>query len=96
MNIPDSPQIRTLLSAASLLVLIIGGGIAWGTMQSQLAEQGRTTERLEILINTQQASGQVRDGRITSLELGAGRVDERLINILTGINEIKRQLEVRP
>ena len=96
MNIPDSPQVRTVLSAASLVVLIIGGGIAWGTMQSQIAEQGRTTARLETMIAAQQSGSVAREGRIVALELGAGRVDERLINILTGINEIKRQLELRP
>jgi|GEM_PF-3002603 len=94
MTIPDSPQIRTLLSAASLVVLIIGGGILWGTSQAQIEEQGRIISRLEILINTQQASGQAREARIVALELGAGRTDERLLSILSILGRIERQLEL--
>ena len=96
MNIPDNPQIRTLLSAASLVAIIVGGGVLWGTSQAQSAEQGRIIARMEVLIGQNNTADIGRDVEIRALQLGAGRVDERLINILTGINEIKRQLELRP
>jgi hypothetical protein len=95
MNIPDSPQLRTLLSAASLVAIIVGGGVLWGTSQAQSAEQGRIIARLEVLISAQQASGQAREARIVALELGAGRTDERLLSILSILGRIERQLDVQ-
>ena len=96
MNIPDSPQLRTVLLVVTLGVTLVGWGVGVGVFQSQLTAQTATAVRLERLIEQNTESGRSRDVEIRALQLGAGRVDERLINILTGINEIKRQLEVRP
>tara|TARA_R110000868_G_scaffold307378_2_gene568846 strand:- start:7536 stop:7832 length:297 start_codon:yes stop_codon:yes gene_type:complete len=96
INLTDGQDLRTLLSAASLFVLIVGGGAAFQAVRSGLEEQQRTTARLEQLIAAQNVGATAREARISALELSAGRTDERLVSILAILSRIERQLEGQP
>ena len=83
----------TMGNSVTLLAMIIGGAMVWGQMRSEMAFQAQTMIRLEGLIVAESSTTDTYETRIRSLELNAGRTDEKLLNILAALDRIEKRLE---
>jgi hypothetical protein len=79
-------NLTTVVAAANLALLLVGGGMAYQKLSGALENNSRDIAGLQV-------DASARDARIHSLELGAGRTDEKLTNILSILARIERQLE---
>lgn len=97
MTTPKIERTISIGTILTLLVLVFGGGNAWMRVQAKqegLAHQiAALSERITGMDTEFQRGAQDRELRIRALELGAGRVDEKLLNILAGIDRIEERLE---
>lgn len=88
-------SLTTILAALNLALALIGGGVAYATIQSELRVALASDVRTIAEITVIRTDGVAHKGRIRSLELGAGRTEEKLTNILASLARIERQLEER-
>jgi hypothetical protein len=89
-------NLTTLVAAANLALLLVGGGSAYATVRAELKAAHETDLRVMSEIATIRAEAANREARVRALELGAGRTEEKLNNIIEGLARIERQLETRP
>ena len=86
----------TILVVAQLALMLIGGGIAYQSLRAQIDAGRVEAARLSSDITSVRADQMSQEPRIRALELGAGRTDEKLTNILAVLARIERQLDERP
>lgn len=82
----------SLGTLATLAVMILGGGTAWGTMR---ADMGATRALIAVQaerITTVELAAAASEARIRALELSDGRKDERLNAILSTLGRIEQAL----
>jgi hypothetical protein len=91
-------QIDKRFIVVIVTILLQSAAVVWGAsaMWSSIETLRETDARLEAADVQIRIDAAAREARLRSVENGAARVDERLIAIQDGINEIKRQLEARP
>lgn len=93
------PKIDPTVSLGNLLtiaLLVFGGGTAWATMRAETQATANLIAIQAGRIDQIERSAADRELRIRSLELGAGRMDEKLLNILAALNRIEDRLGVTP
>jgi hypothetical protein len=88
-------SLTTLVAAANLALLLVGGGAAYATIRAELRIAHEADARLTLDIAALRNEAATRELRIRSLELGAGRTEEKLTSILAALTRIERQLEDR-
>lgn len=89
-------NITTILAVANLAILVFMGGGAFFSLRAETQALREAAARLEAADVQIRLDATARETRLRVVEQGAGRMEERLIAIQDGINEIKRQLEDRP
>jgi hypothetical protein len=88
-------SLTTIVAALNLALALIGGGAAYATIRAELRVAHATDARIISEIAAIRSEGVIQETRIRSLELGAGRTEEKLTNILASLVRIERQLEER-
>jgi len=73
---------------SAVCVVFIGSGI-WFSLNRDVRDN--TRDILELFVEQRS-----QDMRIRALELNAGRNEEKLLNIITILEQIQRELEARP
>jgi hypothetical protein len=99
MNAPTYENrfnLTTVVAAANLALLLVGGGSAYATVRAELRSSHAADLRLTSEITAVREEAAEREVRIRALELGAGRTDEKLNSIIEGLARIERQLDERP
>jgi hypothetical protein len=89
-------NLTTIVAAVNLALLLVGGGAIYATIKADLRVAQDAAIRQNGEISDIRVSVASNEARIRALELGAGRTEEKLNNILEGLTRIERQLEVRP
>jgi hypothetical protein len=92
MSPPRVESTITLGNLITIAVLVFGGGTAWATMRAENQATRDLIAVQERRIDDMTRGASDRELRIRSLELGAGRTDEKLVNILAGLSRIEEQL----
>lgn len=82
----------SLGNLVTILLLVFGGGAAWQTMKSDVAATRLLIASADSRISAFERGAQEREMRIRSLELGASRYDEKLLNILASLDRIEQRL----
>jgi uncharacterized protein (DUF3084 family) len=77
----------------TLGALAVGGVYALSEMRADLRTQRENTKRVETQIETVLTDAAAREARIRALELGAGRTEEKLTNILQILSRMERQMD---
>jgi hypothetical protein len=88
-------SLTTIVAALNLALALIGGGAAYATIRAELQVAHATDARIVAEIAAIRSDATAQEGRIRSLELGAGRTEEKFSSILASLARIERQLEGR-
>jgi hypothetical protein len=88
-------SLTTIVAALNLALALIGGGAAYATIRAELRVAHATDARIFSEIAAIRGEAVAQEGRIRLLELGAGRNEEKLTNILASLARIERQLEAQ-
>ena len=78
---------------ATILLLVLGGGMAWGTLQTQVATTRELIDVTERRLDYMERVAAEREVRLRALETGAAGDEEKFVRILDGLLEINERLE---
>jgi hypothetical protein len=86
-------NLNTYITLAGFALTIGAGVMVYGAERAENALRHDQANKAITALIAQKAET---EARIRALELGAGRTEEKLINILAMLDRISRQLEVKP
>ncbi len=89
MTVPKFENTWTIGNILTLAAMVFGGFYALAILRADAASLRSNVDELKINLMQQEA-------RVRSLEMGAGRTEEKLINILAGLSRIEQSLDPRP
>ncbi|MES2845651.1 MAG: hypothetical protein V4747_11530 [Pseudomonadota bacterium] len=89
MTVPKFENTWTIGNILTLAAMVFGGFYALAILRADAASLRSNVDDLKLNMIQQEA-------RVRSLEMGAGRTEEKLINILAGISRVERQLDETP
>jgi uncharacterized pyridoxal phosphate-containing UPF0001 family protein len=89
MTVPKFENTWTIGNILTLAAMIVGGIMALAVLRADAASLRSNFDEMKTDLMQQEA-------RVRSLEMGAGRTEEKLINILAGISRVERQLDETP
>lgn len=95
MNIPKFDNTWTFGNTLTLIVIVLGGVAAYTELHATMRAQGQALSQYRETVIETRSSVMNNDSRIRALELGAGRIEERLVSINAALARIEASLKER-
>lgn len=93
MTAPKLDYTISIGSILTILTIAVGGGIAWGVMDGRVAAIHEANLAQDQRLDGGDDLARELELRTRALELGSGRVDERLIGMSASLSRIEQRLE---
>ena len=95
MNLPTPQNTISWNSVFSAVIALVAAGTAYGLLRGEVSNVQAEQSRIESQIGDTKTILSDTRARVTALEIGAGRSEQRLENIEAGISRIERLLRDR-
>lgn len=86
-------NVTTILGAANLALLLIGGGMAYSTLRAEILALREADIRLEAADVQIRIDAQSSETRLRIVEQGATRMETKLEAIVAGIDRLSAQID---